>query len=42
VGPPREGSSSIEEIVGRVVQWGRDGWTLNESVHMVTTWLGAP
>lgn len=42
VGPPREGSSSVEEIVDRVVQWGREGWSLNESVHRVTAWLAAP
>ena len=42
VGPPREGSSSIEEIVDRVSQWGREGWSLSESVHMVTSFLNAP
>ena len=41
VGPPREGSSSVEEIVQRIADWGRDGWKLNESIHMVTEFLGA-
>jgi hypothetical protein len=41
VGPPREGSSSVEEIVERVSNWGREGWSLSESVHLVMDFLGA-
>ncbi|HKP75994.1 MAG TPA: hypothetical protein VJT67_10655 [Longimicrobiaceae bacterium] len=41
VGPPREGSSSVDEIVDRVAQWNREGWSLSESVHLVTSFLGA-
>ena len=31
----------VEEIVQRIADWGREGWTLNESIHMVTAFLGA-
>lgn len=41
VGPPREGSSSVDEIVARVAQWGREGWSLSESVPMVTGFLAS-
>jgi hypothetical protein len=39
VGPPREGSSPVEEIVARVTAWSREGWSLSESVHLVTAFL---
>ncbi|HEX8242999.1 MAG TPA: hypothetical protein VF541_05880 [Longimicrobium sp.] len=42
VGPPREGSSSVDEIERRLQEWTRGGWKLSESVHLVTTWLRAP
>jgi hypothetical protein len=39
VGPAREGSSTIEEIEARVGGWARAGWTLSESLPLVTGWL---
>ena len=42
VGPPREGSSSVDEIEGRLQEWARGGWKLSESVHLVVSWLRAP
>jgi hypothetical protein len=42
VGPPREGSSSVDQIEQRLREWSQDGWKLSESVHLVTAWLRAP
>ncbi|HEX8903732.1 MAG TPA: hypothetical protein VF771_02680 [Longimicrobiaceae bacterium] len=42
VGPPREGSSSVDEIERRLRDWTEGGWKLSESVHLVVDWLRAP
>ena len=42
VGPPREGSSTVDEIEQRLQEWDAGGWKLSESVHLVTAWLRAP
>jgi hypothetical protein len=39
VGPPREGSSSIDEVEQRLREWAQGGWKLSESVHLVDSWL---
>jgi hypothetical protein len=42
VGPPREGSNTVDEVERRLEEWARDGWRLSESVHLVRAWLRAP
>ena len=42
VGPPREGSNTVDEVEHRLQEWARDGWRLSESVHLVLAWLRAP
>jgi hypothetical protein len=39
VSAPREGISTVDEVVARVEEWARAGWQLSESVHLVTRWL---
>lgn len=36
---PREGRSPAGEVAARVEGWARAGWTLSESVHLVTRFL---